>query len=152
MKKARFISIILCVTINCAYIGYSQVTSKEMTFALRVESTEPGSKHIRFTSAYAYQTPADTQPFVLGEQETPFEAKVSGTQFLGMFKSVSGNTQLKVSLSVFRNGVKCADAQGTGTLNILHADPSGVGYGWPSTIGNISIVQDFLDSHNSHQK
>jgi hypothetical protein len=117
-----------------------------------VESADPGNTHVRFTSAYACQATANSQPFVVGEQETPFEGTVSGTQFLGMFRATSGGTKMKVSLSIFRNGVKCADAQGTGELNILHADPTGVGYGWPSTIGDISMIEDVFDRHTVHEK
>jgi hypothetical protein len=82
----------------------------------------------------------------MGEQETPFEVRVTATRFLGMFRPYNENTTLKVSLVAFISGIKCAEAEGTGTLNILHADPTGIGYGWPTAMGDLSMIEHFFDS------
>ena len=154
MRTFRMFSILLLVVgMNPFHMSFSQEQTKERVYHLRVESIDPNNPHIRFSSAYASLKAKDSTPLVVGEQETPFETKLSGSYFLGMFKDISGKMNIKVSLVVrFTNGEKSCEAEGSGDLNILHADPAGVGYGWPTTLGDISNLQHSFDTHESKEK
>ncbi len=153
MRTCRVLSILLVIGINSSHWSLSQEQTKTTVYLLRVESTDPENPHVRFSSAYAYQQSKESNLLVIGEQKTPFETKLSGTYFLGMFRDISGKNNIKVSLVVmFSNGVKSCEAQGHGDLNILHADPSGVGYGWPMTSGNLLSLEGPFNTYDSKEK
>ncbi|MBI1803163.1 MAG: hypothetical protein HY033_12070 [Ignavibacteriae bacterium] len=153
MKAFRVLSILILIGVNISALSYAQEQSTDRVYLLRVESTDSQNPHIRFSSAYACQTSNDSSPLVIGEQETPFETKLSGSNFLGMFKDVSGKNSIKVSLVVmYPNGSKSCSAESQGNLNILHADPTGIGTGWPTTSGDLASLKQSFHRHDSKEK
>ena len=105
--------------------------SKNADFILRVESLDPGTPSVRFTSAYAFGDDATQPVLTFNERETPFELNFSGDRFIGLFQDVSGNGRIKVALTRFEDGIQTAHVEGQSVLNVLHAYYGEVGFGWP---------------------
>src|SRR5271169_218707 len=138
MRTILFAAILFLVMFSCSQFSFSQDLPKGKLMVVRVESADPANSHIRFSAAYAYQNLNASPQFTVTDQETPFELRLSCNHFLGLFQDASHNGKIKVFLTEFSNGIKIADANGSSQLNILHADPSGVGYGWPMTFSDYS--------------
>ena len=148
MRIIRILSILLLIGVSSFHSSFSQEPAKGTYFLLRVSSIDPNNPHVNFLSAYAYKSSEDSHPVAMYEQETPFEKKLAGTRFFGMFSDISGKNNIRVSLVKFIDGFKSDEVVGNGPLNILYADPKGIGYGWPSTFGNWSDFVHQIDSRN----
>ena len=153
MKSFRVLTILIFAGI--CFIGSisAQERANERIYLLQVTSTDSQNPRVRFSSAYACQISNDFSPLVLGEQETPFETKLSGTNFLGMFKAISDKGHIEVSLVVmFPDGSTSCEAKCKGSLSILTADPRGVRTGWPTTASDLSTLEELGNTQDSKQK
>jgi hypothetical protein len=151
MKIFCLLSILMLVGMNFFHLSYAQEPTNERIYLLRVESTDSQNPHVRFSSAYTCQTSKDSNLLTIGEQETPFDKKLTGSNFLGMFKDISNKNTIKVSIVViYPNGSMSCSAESKGNLNILRADHKGIATGWPSTSADLSSLE--LPFHTQDRK
>ncbi|TAK64062.1 MAG: hypothetical protein EPO24_03510 [Bacteroidetes bacterium] len=150
MKKLLFICTILLIGISATQLSYTEDAAKEITYLIQVKSTTPENAHVRFTAAYATDKETDSSQLKIIEGETPYEVKLTTTNFLGIFQDNSLNSKINVSLTKFVNGIKSHNSvEGTGSLNILYAGNSGVGYGFPTTFSDFSSkFNDLMDEQS----
>ena len=152
MRTIRILSIMLLFGASSFHVSFSQEPTKGTYFLLGVYSIDPNNSHVRFSSAYAYKSSEDSNQFAIGEPETPFEKKLTGARFFGMFSDISGKNNIRVSLIKFIDGFKSAEALGNGPLNILYADPKEIGYGWPSAFGDWSDFVHRIEAGDSKEE
>ena len=144
MKLRLVLLVVLGIIPMCFTVA--QDRNDANSYTVLVESAVPESLvPIEFTGAYASHDRATHPKLTFITQKTPFEMTVSGTNFVGLFQAKTENVMLKVTLKSLANGKMTSHAEGTGFLNLLHADPQGIGYGMPDGTVKLSSIQDILD-------
>ena len=126
---------ILVLTVLIFQFSVAQSGSEGATYTIRVESADQTTPELSFTAAYtAFDNNVDSKMSYI-EKITPFEVRVSGAYFLGMFQSTLKSSRLKVTLTQYKDGVLRGHADGTGIFNFLHGEPEAIGYGVPELSG-----------------
>ena len=135
MKHSIAVLSILTLIVLTFQLSVAQTGSEGMSYTIRVESPDQKTPQVSFTAAYtAFDNNADSKMSYI-EKTTPFEVKVSGAYFLGMFQSTSSSSRLKVTLTQYKEGVLRGHADGSGIFNFLHGEPNAIGYGVPEISG-----------------
>ena len=142
MKSSLITLIVISLAVFTLGVSGPGTGSKPITYTILVEATGSPNQEVNFTAAYtAYDENANSKMTTL-EKRTPYEAKVSGAYFVGMFQSTSGDSRIKVTLTKYEDGVLRGHADGSGVFNFLHGEPNGVGYGVPEYSGVWSGQKD----------
>ncbi len=132
MKHVFLFCLTLAVSILCTQQIIAEGGSEGTTYTFAISSSSDPSGKVQFSGAYVAYDPSG-QPSIQYIQElTPFEYKVSGSVFLGMFQARSEDDRVTVTLTKYVAGRLGGHATGTSIMNVVHGGPDGIGYGIPS--------------------
>jgi len=147
MKNLVILLVALSALAICSHRSVAQTQGGVEAYTLVIVSADANAPGVKFDGSYAFSGTDHPMKLVMVHETTPFQAKVAGSDFLGMFQPRTKGPLLKVSLTKLRGDAVVGQSTGTGRVNIIYGRREMTGYGWPDGRGNISELSILPISH-----